>query len=149
MSILLMKLRGNPTFNRTIWPPTLSVYDDLLTYRKRSWFVVKEMTISYNQIAQATLHSRIFFSHLEIVTTGTDDIVVKFVNKKMAAKTKRILDQKLYHAHSKLHHDAELDPSKMNLYEKGLNRYRELLNRGKITKKEYERKKRDLLKKLE
>jgi len=37
----------------------------------------------------------------------------------------------------------------MNIYEKGLNRYRELLNRGKISKKEYEQKKRDLLRRVE
>ncbi|KKS07571.1 hypothetical protein A3K01_00205 [candidate division WWE3 bacterium RIFOXYD1_FULL_43_17] len=149
MSILLLKLRGNPTLNRTIWPPELYIYDDLLTYRKRKWFVVREVTISYNQIAQATLHHSLLFAHLEIVTTGTDDLIVKYMGKKTGVRAKKILDQKLYHAHSKLHQEGEVDHSKMNVYEKGLNRYRELLNRGKITKKEYEKKKRDLLKRVE
>jgi len=149
MSILLLELRGHWTLNRTIWPPHLFIYDDLLTYRKRRWFIVKEITISYNQIAQATLHSGILFSHLEIVTTGTDDIIIRYISTKLGKKAKKILDQKLYHAHAKLHPEVELDQSKMNVYEKGLNRYKELLNRGKITKKEYERKKKDLLKKIE
>jgi len=89
------------------------------------------------------------FAHLEIVTTGTDDLIVKFLGKKTGVKAKKILDQKLYHAHSKLHPEGEFDKSKMNIYEKGLNRYRELLNRGKISKKEYEQKKKDLLRRVE
>jgi hypothetical protein len=149
MSILLMELQGNRTFNRTMWPARLLVYDDLLTYRKRSWFMVKEITISYNQIAQATLHSSIIFAHLEIVTTGTDDIIVKFLGRKTGIKAKKILDQKIYHAHSKLHQDPENNTSRMNTYERSLSRYRELLNRGKITKKEYEKKKQEMLRKVE
>lgn len=143
-----MELVGNPTFNRTIWPARISVFDDLLTYRKRSWFAVKEITISYNQIAQATLHTNPFFSHLEIVTTGTDDIIVRFLSKKKGKQAKKILDQKIYHAHSKLHPEPERETSHMSSYEKSLSRYKELLNRGRITKKDYEKRKEELLKKV-
>lgn len=149
MSTLLLKLWGNKTLNHTVWPPYLYIYDDLLSYKKRSWFKLKEITMSYNQIAQSTLQTGIFFATLEIITTGTDDIIIKYIDKKSGKKAKKIIDQKLYHAHSKLHPDVETDKSKMNTYEKSVNRLKELLNKGRITEKEYEKKKDRLLDNLD
>lgn len=148
MTTLLIGLRGNKTLNRTVWPPELLVSDDLLTYRKRKWFHHKEISIAYSQIAQFTLTQGLFFASVEVVTTGTDDIIVRFVNKKDATKAKMIVDQKINQAHAKHSPTREKGEGDIRSYESSLARLRELLNRGIISKREYDKKKADLLKKM-
>ncbi|HOA18699.1 MAG TPA: PH domain-containing protein [bacterium] len=148
MSNLLLELKGNPEFNHTIWPPKLFVYDDLLIYKKRSWFILREITISYNQIARVTLSKSLLFAHLEIETTGTDNIRIKYISKSKGNYAKNIIDQKIYRSHAK--HNAPPDNSqhKVISYERSMNRLKELENKGKISHKEYIRQQNDLLKKL-
>lgn len=148
MSTLLLTLCGSREFNRTIWPPYLYVYDDLLIYRKRSWFKVKETTISYNQISQINLIKGVFFAEVEIITTGTDDMRIRWVPKSKASQAKKIIDKKLFYAHAK-HHPQQKDIGEnIEDYEKSLNRLRELVERGRISEREYTQKSRELLKKL-
>ncbi len=146
MSILLIELIGNPEFNKTIWPPHIYVYDDLIIYKKRSWFKLKEITISYNQIARVTLIRGILFSHLELETTGTDNIVVKYISKSKGKYAKTIIDQKIYKSHAKHATIPDKNEGEVSAYEKSINRLNELLNTGRITEKEFERKRKDLLK---
>ncbi|RJR27841.1 SHOCT domain-containing protein [candidate division WWE3 bacterium] len=148
MSNLLLKLQGIRSLNRTIFPPYLYIHDDILVYRRRKWIWVKEISISYNQISQVTLNRGIFFSSLDIITTGTDDIILKYVSTAHAIKAKKILDQKIYHSHAK-HQQIETG-SRIALsdYERTLNRLRELLAKGQISEKDYERKKAQLIKHL-
>jgi len=150
MSTLLLELKGNKIFNKTIFAPYLFIFDDLLIYRKRFFFNVKETTISYNQIAQVNMIRGVFFSQLDVLTTGTDDIIIRYINKKKALRAKKIIDQKVYHAHYKREtkEDSEADSTIVHSYEKSLNRLKELLHREKITKKEFEKKKQEFLKKL-
>lgn len=152
MATLLIKLQGNAPLNRTVFPPYLYIYDDLMIYRKRSWFVVREITMSYNQIAQATLTSGIIFATLEIYTTGAEDIIVKFIPKGLAKRAKKIIDQKLYHAHAKLHLDKDKTHTgyqdEVVEYERTVGRLKELLAKGRLTKQEYERKRQVILSKL-
>lgn len=131
--------------NKTMWEPSLIVYDDFIVYRRRHWFVLKEVTISYKQIAQVNLSTGLLFSELEIVITGNDTrtVRVRYAPKDLTKKTKKIIDQKVHMYH---HQDdkRELENGVKNL-EKSLGRLNELLAKGKITKKEFELRKKDLL----
>lgn len=148
MSTLLVTLKGNKLFNRTIFSPWLYVYDDLLIYKKRKWFILREVTISYNQIARFTLAKGIFFAHINIITTGGDNIETKFVRKNDATQAKAVVDQKIFHAHAK--HGVPIKEGREGVgsYEKTINRLKELRNRNKISEREYEKKKKELLKGL-
>ncbi len=99
MATLLLELEENRTFNRTLFPAKLFVYNDLLIYTKRHWLSVREVTFAYNQIAQFNLIKGVFFAQIGLVTTGTDDIELKFVNRAKAIQAKKIIDQKVYRAH--------------------------------------------------
>lgn len=153
MSHTLIQIAGNRFFNKTIWPPFLFVYDDMLVYKKRSWFITKEMTITYNQITQVNMYSGIFFAKLEIITPSNDEhiIIVNFVPKQEAVRAKRIIDQKVHTAHkdtSNINRDkSDSREGDIKHFEKSLTRIKELLNRGRITKREYEKQRKELLKK--
>jgi len=146
MSTLLVTLKGNRLFNKTLFSPRLFVHDDLLMYRKRRWFMVRDMTISYNQVARFTLAKGIFFAHIDIITTGGDEMEINYVSKKDASQAKAIVDQKIYHAHAKHNISTQDSRGDIGSFEKTMNRLKELLNRGKISEKEYEKKKKELLK---
>jgi len=149
MATLLLKLTGYFVLNRTIFPPKLFVYDDLLVYEQRHWFVVKEITISYNQISQVTLHTGIVFGHIKVSSTGVEDIHIKFLFKGPAAHAKRIIDQKVYHVHAKRESPKNKGVEKeVRLFEKSLHRLDELHKRNKISNREYKKKKKQLLKNL-
>ena len=122
MSTLLLELAGNLTFNRTIWPPHLLVFDDLLIYKKRSWFLVREITISYNQIARVTLLKNLLFADLEVETTGADNIKLRFLSKKKASYAKTIIDQKIFRSHAKHVTAADPNDTKVSTFEKSINR---------------------------
>lgn len=148
MSTLLLHISGSKLFNFTIFPPQLYIHDDLLLYKKLNILSSREITISYNQISQITLNLGILFASLDIVTTGTDDIAIKFLKKSAASKAKKIIDQKIYHSHAKHHEvDAEEKQSSTRI-EKSIARLEELLAHGTINKREYEHKKNQLMKEL-
>ncbi len=145
MSTLMLQLNGDMTFNRTIFPPYLYVYDDLLIYKRRKWFVVKEITVSYHHIHQIILSKGIFFATIVIETASGADIILKFVNKKLAIQAKKIIDQKIYHSHAKHTPNKSNDHNSIKTYEKSLNRLKELEKRGDITEKEFQKKKDEML----
>ena len=116
MATLLLQLSGNKTLNRTIFPAHLFIYDDLLIYKKRKLFSIKEITISYGQISQVTLNKGIFFASLEVVTTGTDDFLIRFVPKKIALQAKKIIDQKNNLLQSDTEHTSSKSKEKDRLY---------------------------------
>jgi len=145
MSHLLTKIKGSNFFNRTMWEPHIMVYDNYILYKKRNWFVVKEITISYKQIAQVNLYVGLFFATLEIVIVGTDShtVRVKFAPKEQTKRAKRIIDQKVHSVHSK---DERLnEDAGVKSLEKSITRLTELLDRKKITKKEFEKKRKELV----
>ncbi|MBN1162622.1 PH domain-containing protein [Patescibacteria group bacterium] len=152
MATLLLKINGYYALNKTLFPPNLYIYDDLVVYKKRKFFFWgDEITYSYNQIAQVSLKTGLLFSHLELSTTGKDEITVKYVFKWKAKLAKKIIDQKIYHAHAKMHphKDTSTENYKnMTSFEKALSRLEELALRGKISKSFYKKKKNELLKKI-
>ena len=146
MPTLLVRLKGSKLFNKTPFPPYLYVYDDLVIYRKRNLIHVWETTISYNQIANVALTKSPLFAKIEIITTGTDDIMVKYVSKKDAMYAKKIIDQKIFHSHAKHRPGEDTAAEEVRSYEKSLNRLWELLQRGRISRREYNKRKSKLLK---
>ena len=153
MATLLLKLKGIRSLNRTFFPPRLFVYDDLLVYRKGKLLGRREITIAYNHIVQVNLNKGLILSHLEIINTGAEDIKVKWILNGPAQKAKQIIDQKVYHVHRK-GGEGNITTLKEDVgdtyhsLEKSLNRLRELVQRGKISEREYRRKRKNLLKKL-
>lgn len=157
MSALLMIVAGNRTFNRTIFQPRLYVYDDRLIYKKRHLFTSEEKTIVYNQITQIhIINLHLFFSHINIVTTGSDTMqLISYVPKKFAKRAKKVIDQKVYdmnhNKESKNRPDTQEDKKftgAITSYEKSIVRLDELLRRGRLTKKDFKKKRKQLLKKL-
>jgi hypothetical protein len=124
------------------------VYDDLLIYRKRSLIKIREVTISYNQIAQVNLIRGIFFAEINIRTTGEESLRIRYISKSESNAAKKIIDQKIYHAHAKHRSDDTKQNQSYGEFEKSLTRLKELLNKGAITQKEYNKNKSALLKKF-
>ena len=153
MPTLLVKLQGNRSFNRTLYPPRLYVYDNKLVYRKGHLIKVREFSIPYNQISQLNIINGIFFSEIVIWTTGVEFIKIRYVSKSKTKLAKKIIDQKMYDLHygdkNKREDPEMIHYTKMvNAYESGLSRLNELLNSHKITKKEFNKKRNALLKRL-
>ncbi|MDC0449097.1 hypothetical protein OAL67_00620 [bacterium] len=147
MSVLLLHVKGMRIYNLSFFAPHLYLYDDFLVYRRRHWLVVKEMTISYNQIAQVNLHKILYLAHLDIRSTGTDAFTVKFIYTPQAVKAKKIIDQKVHRAHTRGRKQTGTEKHVAD-FEKSVNRLRELVHRGHINEREYKQRKKHLLKKL-
>lgn len=157
MSILLMHIYGNRSFNRSIFRPHLYIYDDIMIYKRRSLFSAGEVTLSYNMVAQVILKKfPIFFAHLEIITTGADtEISVRWTSKSKAIKAKKIIDKKVHQTYGGLmghqtpqqHNLKEHNTKTIDDFEKSLHRLNELLNTGRISKREFNQQKKRLLKK--
>jgi hypothetical protein len=150
MAVLLLKVQGLRVYNFSIFAPRLFLYDDFIVFKRRKWILVREMTISYSQIAQVNLHRILYLSHLEIRSTGTDDIMIKFLFTPQAKKAKKIIDRKIHEAHRGHGMSASNAREDKHVveFERSLNRLRELVHRGQISEREYKQKKKNLLKKL-
>jgi hypothetical protein len=149
MSTLLLQIRGEPLYNLTIFPPYLYLYDDILAYRKRRFIVVDEVTLSYSHIVQVNLARGIFFSTLEIINTGVQNIKIKYIFTGQAVKAKKLIDQKIYFSLAKEKpKDNPEYAAELHNYEKSLNRLKELLSQEKITEREFEEKRKKLLKRV-
>lgn len=150
MSNLLLKVKGNRMLNMRLFAPILLVYDDLVVFRTRGIIKINELTLSYNQIAQVNLNRGLIFGTLEIINSGgVGTIEIKHVPKWDAKKAKAIIDQKIYKVHSREDHKETSDPAHVHKVEKSIIRLTELFNRGRITKKEFQRKKVEILKKID
>ena len=145
MSNLIIQVTGNKTFNRTYWVPSLLIYDDYILYKNRVFFSVNEISVPYKQVSQVKLLTGLFFADLEIGITGHDTNIIKirFAPKKVAKRAKRLIDQKI-HMFSTNNFKQENNHDIRNT-ERGLARLQELLEKNKITKKEYQSKKKDIL----
>ena len=151
MSTLLLKISGSKTFNRTIFAPYIFVFDDILLYRKRKLFSVTEITVAYSHIAEVNLKRGIFFAALEIHSTAQKIIVVRYLNKDLASHAKKIIDQKIHFAHAKHRPESEVTAhqNQVSEMEKSLNRLNELYNKGKISEKEFNSSRKQILERMD
>ncbi len=155
----LMEIEASRTMNKTMFAHRLHIFDNKMVYHARSYFVkITEVTISYNHVSQVYLTKGLFFATLEIINTGgTKDIIIKYVPKKKAEQAKRIIDSKIHNLTedpfskektqsnsnlTKKRSHAELE---LNSVEMALSRLEELLLRNRISKKEYEKKRKSIL----
>ena len=138
-------------YNFTLFRPHLYVYNDRVVYKKRHILTHDEFSIHYQQISQANYINFIYlFAHIEIVTTGQRFIPVHWVPKKQAKRAKKIIDEKIHQAHKTDYRTPEeggMDQGYVKDFEMSLKRLKELLSIGKITKKEFDKKRKQLLKK--
>lgn len=151
MTNLILKINGNKYVNHSFFRPFLYIYDDKIIYTKRHHiFKVDEVTMSFEHIARVSIHRGILFSKIEIMTSGGEGhVTMKGVWNKTAKKTKKLIEQKIFSSHNKSHtsHNVSVQ-SDIHSFEKSLTRLRELLHRGKITQKEFDKRRNDLVKEL-
>ena len=146
---LILKVSGNKYINRSFFKPTLSIYEDTMTYRKRSKLVkVDEITMLYNHVVRVSLHKGLVFSTIEIIMSGGDESVrIKGIWNKKARKAKKVIDKKVHQSHNESINSLA-DIHIMDTFEKTLSRLNELFYKKKLSKKEYETKKSQLLKSI-
>lgn len=152
MSNLLIEIKGNKYLNRTMFPHRLFVYDDKVVYKARKLFRVSETSITYNHMSQVDVTRGIFFASVEIINTGgVKDILIRYVPKKKALKAKRIIDQKIHRIHNANEHPEHgrySDDSNLVKMEKSLNRLKELHHKEMISTREYNKRKKKILKQV-
>lgn len=136
----------------TIWKSKLFIFEDHVIFKKRHWFITREITVTYNHIAQANIKRGIFFSDLELINSGgSENILIRYVLNHHAKKAKKILDQKIHQAYLAGTSRGEFSHKnigKIDEFEKGLSRLNELRMRGSITDKEYNKKRKEMLKNM-
>lgn len=146
-----MEVKMNKIRAFSIFPQSLKIYEDMVVFRKRRWFTVDEMTITFNHVAQASLRTGILFATLEITTSGGyQNPSIPHLFNKQAKKVQKMIEQKIYRLHAKgtkKDFRAEED-TEIAKIEKSLNRLQELLKKGSISKKEYEKKRKKLVKSI-
>ncbi len=107
----------------------------------------EEVTVGYNHIAQVDLQKYIVkFAHIDILSTGHQYIRIRWIDKKSAVKMKKIIDEKMYQSHKHLMGEKE-GSLVIKDFELSMKRLAELKNNGKISEHEYEKRKKNLLKK--
>lgn len=154
MRNLLFKAYSNPYVTHSMFPPEIRIYDEFIYFRIGNPIWKTEISITYNHISHINLKKGMFFADIDITSTGSgENIHMKGVWTPNARKVKTIIEQKLFQAnasHDKVHHKIKNDENMgVSNYESSLNRLKELLNRGKITKSEYNSRRSRLLKNLE
>ena len=147
MANLLLVIKGNRIKNGSIFAHQLLIYDDLMVFKKRGLITRHEVTISYNHISQVYLTRGLIFSTIEIINTGgIESIFIKHVLNGQAYQAKKTIDKKIHYAHEKDKNRVEERGLEIQNLEASLNRLKELLNKGKITSREYNKKREKLLK---
>ncbi|MFZ5425101.1 MAG: hypothetical protein ACOZAO_04850 [Patescibacteria group bacterium] len=112
-----------------------------------------EVTMTYNHITQVNIDTGIVFAHMELISSSSSaNIQIRYLFKKPALKAKAIIEKKIHLAHNKEHmsifNNKNLG-SKIAGLEMSLDRLQELLHRGKINKKEYNKRRDKLVKKID
>ena len=151
MNTLLLHIKGSRIYNFTLFRPHLYIYNDRVVYKKRHILTHDEFGIHYRHISQANFINFIYlFAHIEIVTTGQRFIKIHWVPKKQARVAKKIIDEKVHQANLKdfrTPEDGGQEPGYAQDFEMSLKRLKELLSVGKITKSEFNKRRKQLLKK--
>ncbi|PIS22216.1 hypothetical protein COT50_03180 [candidate division WWE3 bacterium CG08_land_8_20_14_0_20_41_10] len=147
MSALLYDLKANRLMNKTFFTHHLKVYDhSMVLERRRLPFRKEEVTVSYSHVSQVNLIKDLFFAHLEIINTGGfENILIRYVGKRKGSEAKKIIDAKIHSTHGAYapyggqggSADARPAGTEQVFDTKTLVRYKDLLNQGRISKKEY------------
>jgi hypothetical protein len=102
MALELYNLKGNRSFNFSIFWRELRVLDQHLKFQTRNYIHKFETSIPYSQIAAIYITEGIFFSKIEILSSGLvekkdirGEILIKFVPKRGAQITKFLIEEKM------------------------------------------------------
>lgn len=135
-------------YNFTIFQPRLYLYDDRLVYKKRHILTHDEFSVSYNHISQVNLINFIYlYAHIEIATTGVRDFEIKWIRKPKAYQAKKIIDEKIHSVAISAQKKIDQDTTEVREFELSLSRLKELLTKGSISQREFNKKRKKLLKK--
>lgn len=151
MNTLLLHIAGSRVYNFTLFRPHLYVYNDRVVYKKRHILTHDQFSIHYRHISQINYINFIYlFAHIEIVTTGQRFMKIHWVPKRKAKMAKKIIDEKIHQIHKedfKTPEEGGQDHGYVRDFEMSLKRLEELLNIGKISKSEFSKRRKELLKK--
>ena len=147
MPNLLMHVAGSRIYNFTLFRPHLYIFEDRIIYKKRHLLTHDEFSVTYNHISQVNLIRFIYlFAHIEVATTGVRDFEVRWIRKPKAIKAKKIIDDKVHAAH--ISSQGKEEPNlRVKDFELSLKRLKELLSSGRISDREFGKKRKELLKK--
>ncbi|MBI2414539.1 hypothetical protein HYV31_01690 [candidate division WWE3 bacterium] len=149
MSNLIYEIKTNKIRAGAIFDTILRIHEDFIVLWSRHWFTVNEYTITYKHIVRAHLIKRIFFSNLQIMdSTGNENAIIKHVWNSDAIKAKKLIDQKINLVHSSEMNRKELESrgvAEIDNLEKSLGRLKELVAKGRLSEKEYEKRKKTML----
>jgi len=102
MALELYNLKGNRSFNFSIFFRELRVLDQHLKFQTRNYIHKFETSIPYTQIAAIYITEGFFFSKIEVLSSGLvqtkgirGEILIKFVPKKGARITKFLIEEKM------------------------------------------------------
>jgi hypothetical protein len=130
-----------------IHPTTLYIYDEYMVYVKRGFIRRNEATISYNHVSQVYFRKGYIASSIEVINTGgVENINIPWVNTQDAQKAKKIIDQKVFHTHARVSGKEKSLGIGSPDFERRLARLRELVARGEMSKKEFEKRREEMLK---
>lgn len=149
MATLLHSIKSIRLYSREFHPTTLNIYDEYMVYIKRGLIRRNEATISYNHVSQVYLRKGFLTASIEIINTGgVENILISYLDKSQARKAKQIIDQKIYHSHAKVSNMPQTGHHQTPDFEKKLARLKELKLRGAISEREFEQKRKEMLKSL-
>src|SRR3989344_1221323 len=147
MPNLLHVVRSMRIFTGEIHPTSLYIYDDYMVYVKRGIIRRNEATISYNHVSQVYLRRGYLASSLEVINTGgVENILVKWLPIEQAARAKKLIDQKIFHTHARITGKHQYMGREVPDFERKLARLKELKLKGTISRGEFEKRRREILK---
>lgn len=149
MAHLLLSISSIRLLARELLPTTLYIYDENMVYIKRWILRRNECTISYNHVSQVYLRKGYIAASLEIINTGgVENIEIKWLKINEALKAKKIIDEKITLAHGRISTKTQEFSSSSSDVEKKIARLKELKLKGVISEKEFEYKRKEVLKSL-
>ena len=128
-------------------PTALYIYDEYMVYVKRGIIKRNEATISYNHVSQVYFRKGYIASSIEVINTGgVENIIIPWVNTAEAQKAKKIIDQKVFHTHARVSGKEKSLGVGSPDFERRLARLKELVARGQMSKKEFDKRREEMLK---
>ncbi len=140
MAFELYNLKGNRSLNFSIFFKELCIYDQHLKFKTRNYIHKFETSIPYSQIAAIYITEGMFFSKIEILSSGLvekkgirGEILIKFVTKNGAKITKFLIEEKMREFQGQ---GKQQDMEHLQKIEKYIRHLVENLKAKKINKKE-------------
>ncbi len=128
-------------------PTALYIYDEYMVYVKRGIIKRNEATISYNHVSQVYFRKGYIASSIEVINTGgVENIIIPWVSTSEAEKAKKIIDQKVFHTHARVSGKEKSLGVGSPDFERRLARLKELVARGQMSKKEFDKRREEMLK---